>query len=773
MLFLATHLGIALVTLFMVAVGSPLVRFLPPRTQPAARAYLTPALGLAICLLPVTFWGWFGNGFRSTFFRLLVLGIFLAALAWQSRSGLRWWRPVPRLLLLVSICALPFTFCLWSGGCFDPRNDAWTYLVQAQWLQHHAFARDVPTDSAFPAASQLYLTILSGTRAGAQFLLAAIQSALGLAWSHQAYPVLMGVAMGAGALTVGFGAALRWRHPRWLPGLGVLFAGAGLNGFSMGAIFGFLPQTVGLACATMTLWAGGATMAQLPRLDGTRQILRASVPVALGFAATLYAYGECIPLVALALAAAVAYALVCNPPGDRKSIVAWASAAAGLSLVLVAPELPRFAHAMKVQTGAVVGSAVDWPAVEFLLHALGFRPGNWETSTSWLGGTMVAAWVLMFLLLCAIALRARAQKTRRGARPADWLPIAGYLAISFALFIKFRYFTTNPFELGQGQSWNQFKLAGWSTLPALGWLIYLGAAPPQSRPDSRIGLRLLGGVLVVGTMAGLLQARLRAPERTAGMVQETGIVKQPLEGLRKFFAEAGSKMGPGAAVRLALDDPGNTMQKLAAYFMMDRPVLATWRKDGDVFPYFKKWADPAQMDAAEWLMTRDAWSLPGAVVSRGRFRLYATPELWLEPARVSGAYDQERSGEDWWHWIEQTVEFQLRTHLRNEQARSGAMKIRAQLASTIPDQVVAVTLLDASGQIAAQQTIRLAGEFTELRLPAVPLDRLRGTWTLRFQAEKPAVALGPNDARRGAFLVRNLRAELIPSGPAPADTPSK
>jgi hypothetical protein len=759
MLFLATHLGILLLTLFFIAVGSPFVACLPRRLQPAARAYLTPALGLSVSILPVTFLGWFGDGFRSPVVHLVVIGIFAIALFRLSRRGPRAWRPLPRQLILITICALPFTLCLLVAGCFDPFNDAWTYLVQSQWLQHHNLRDSVPTESVFPAYSQIQLTQGSGTRAGAQFLLAWVQGMFGLSWAHEAYPILIGAALGVGSLTVAFAASLCRGHARALPILGAIFASAGLNGFSYGALFGFLPQTVGLACASMTLWLTGATLASLSRDRRSSEIARASIPTALGLAATLYAYGECVPLLVCAMGVGVVTAAVAGDRDTRTRTLWWAAGVGLLSLVLVAPELPRFVRAIVRQSTAVVGNAVDWPTREFLLHALGLRSGNWDTFATWLIDSHFTTWVLRFALLLAIALRI-AGRGRLALSKIVLLPALGFLAVSALLFFKFRYFTANPFPTGVGQSWSQFKLAGWSTLPALSVLVVLGASDRRGNLLARLGGGLFGVALAICAVTGLIRAKGYAEQRTALVVRELGMPGPPLQELQRFFAEVNQRIGPDEPVRLLLDDPTEKITQLAAYFMMNRPVLAVWASDGPVYSYFSQWPTSAQMNAANWIIARDESPESGATIAGGRFRLHSRSEFWAESVQISGGYLREPMGGDFGYWVEDAIEFRMQTHAAAEPEIRGTVSVSARIQSPLANQRVRATVVDANGQIVAEQILSVGAEPVRQLLANLTPEQLRGTWTLRLRAEIPGQVLGPNDPRHAAFFVRIPRVEL-------------
>ena len=342
---------------------------------------------------------------------------------------------------------------------FNPYNDAFIYLVHAQWLQTHPFREAIRISEYHPALTQVAVYQIQGFRMGASFLFGWVQGAFGVDWSYLVYPAVMLLPMVAGALALAGTAFFVVHRGR----LVCLLGGAALittfNRFSFGAFNGFLPQTYGVVLGFGSLGLIGMYMARLQRGETIRP--RGLLPGALLLAATLFCYPEFAPFLAIAAAVCVAgeALLVCR--ARASAILQFALLLCLFTIALVNLELSRIVQSVSIEAKAVVGGPVLWTPVQFLAHASGLLSGAWEDGV-WVFFSSVLTQVLLLLFLgssSALLIRYRKKLRLEGLAPA-----LGLIAACVLAFLYFRYVRISPWSQGIGQSFSQFKLSNWVSI---------------------------------------------------------------------------------------------------------------------------------------------------------------------------------------------------------------------------------------------------------------------------------------------------------------------
>ncbi len=588
MWFLLSLLSVCAVVAGLTGPGSLVVdACLPFRQRPAARLFLSPLLGLALLLLPATLLGWFGGGFRWWICLPLTLGL-VSAGRWRrtlSRHG-----SIRQAATLAAFCALasfPLLGQIFLCRAFDPFNDAFFYLVQAQWLQGHGFAETVQPSGFYPAWAQVATFQQTSLRMGPSFLLGWWQAAAGVPWSYQAYPAAASLMLVMGGLAVG-GAVLAvcpgWRRAAWLA---ALIAAVGRNGFAYGPTFGFLPQTCGLAFAAGTLALRGLEMASPvpPTLGPIRQRLRAGFPLALLAAAVVFCYPEAFPfLVAAWLASHTLHPTFPRSFAEWRVCFArtWPTALLVVSLVNV--EWVRVWEALRIQAHVVAGFPVDWPPWEFAAHSLGLRAPYfaaraWLWHVRWFHCLLTLPFVAGFAwLLCP---QKNAVKTLR-SQPQALLPLALQLAGFAAAFAWFRYAVANPWPQGLdghppglGQTWSQFKLSTWASLAAVA--LTVGGLLAVARRWQVLAT----GLLLVWAVTELAWSVHGLGHPTRAFRHAVGVSADP-------FAKLLTLRDVLAAVPkddvVYLDFQGDDFEslktrELPVYFLSDRRLAGNWAAD--------------------------------------------------------------------------------------------------------------------------------------------------------------------------------------------------
>ncbi|MBN9662468.1 MAG: hypothetical protein J0H49_29985 [Acidobacteria bacterium] len=532
--------------------------------RPAAALWFSPVTGLAVWIHAATLLGWTAGFPRPA--STASMALLLAVSAWLLRRD---WRPLFRQFWLLAPATLAGGFglfcCLLRFQGFNPFNDAFTYLVHARWLQHHAFAEAVTRDLLQPALSQVFLYQAGHHRMGASFLLAWIQSLCGSEWPHEVLPgvVALTLACGGLALSGAVSCATPLRR-RFLLVLGLL-PGLTLSGITFGSVHGFLPQCFGLAfgLAAMALAAG-------------RQ---AWLPAALCFSAQVYSYPEALPFTAIGLLALLL------PRAARPT--ALRTLAAGV--LFAAPEWPRLAHSLAYQVSAVAGVNSPFSAHEALEHATGFNAGPWQDRMS------LFLQPHLNLLLCIVVLSVSAWGLSRARRRAVLLPFAATLAVLLLAWTWFRFGTRNPWDGTLGDPWRQARAATYAAYPAFVLLAcglaLLWRGKPRLRPA-------LGILLAVWLGMGALQHYRLAEPRLLTMQLELSCTTdcwQPLTTLQDTAP-------PGSVQLQGFDEEHLKLRRFLTYILMDHPIAADWSQDdylGPNLPHTQK----AAPGPADWLLT--------------------------------------------------------------------------------------------------------------------------------------------------------------------------
>ena len=553
----------------------------PFRLRGPARFYLSPVLGLSVLTIIASVSGRLlpmGSTFMKT---VIILFLVIPALVHGKKTGEAF-----RHATLVSIfgifCGASILGPLFFFGGFNAHNDAFTYLTHANWLQAHAFSELITPQTATPFASQISQYQHMGFRMGSSFLLAMVQSAFSLAWSYEAYPAVIIAAIAACCLAMGF-PLTRYLHAIRRPArLALLaFPAFSLGGLVFGASLGFLPQTLGLALGAGLLFTAGPAMGWLSRADvSRREIAGTAVPAVVLLTATVLAYSELAPFVAAAVGGSGIWLIL---RGNKKLNLLWYMLLIfTVSGVLLNTELSRAFTALQIQSGAVVGSPVEWPLLGYWAHALGIHGGAWDgfqwTTPEMAGSEFVVPGVMLTVFLSFVLLtgwRDIGNTVHRG----DLLPVMMILVCFIAAFLYFRFFVSSPFEKGTGQSWSQFKLSDWAH-PFFMVLLVLASV----RLCHRIG-PYIEGAIVVFCILGLTSAAIIGAARLQSFIDYYGGCRD-LDRFYKEFRQAVVTTCPaGVPVYLALNDNHHKFRQMAVYYLPDRKVTSDWMDDGYIFPW--------------------------------------------------------------------------------------------------------------------------------------------------------------------------------------------
>jgi len=754
-IFWITGIAVICILTLSTVLGRAWAGLMPAGLQGSFKFYLAPAVGLATLTLVASLLGRYTPLGDS----IAVPMILAMMLVWAIRHEASV-RVALRHTLLVSgfglVCGASVLAPLFLYGAFNLHNDAYSYLAHSQWLQQHAFNEFVTPQVVSASTAQISLYQTVGLRMGASFLLALMQSILNLAWAANVYPAVAISAVAVCCLTIGFPLSRILRPLRRPARLALLSIPAfTFGGVVFSASFGFLPQVVGLAFSAGLLFQlGVVTRLLVVKPTTSHAIARAALPSAALLAAAVFAYSEISPLLVPAvIASGCFYAL-------RYRSFAKPMAFTGMVLVLATlvlnSELARAYTALRTQTGAVVGSPVDWSLLGFVAHAFGVHGGAWD-GFQWSTPTNMGT----TLSLMGLGLTAAAFAALVAARKSLWantwdgtlVPAVTMLGALFAGVLYFRYFVESPFPVGKGQSWSQFKLADWAHPFAAGLLVLALAnlLPRIGKPAFHSGLAVVFSV-------GLIASSAIGITRTAPLMHFYSGVKDLEHYLLDFRKTVLQTCPRTVPVYLALGGDHHKFRQLALLYLDEREVLSDWRDDGYIYSRLplERQALPLEVGYCVVEPRGQATLLTQATpIGPYQVGLYEGAGQ-VRVVSAAGAYDREADGRNWWHWVAKKVVFTVQstaipadiTHTRFqiEFNTRGAQTVRIHIALKSGTAVDFQIASKGEAMTSFDKTLEVAPR--EIDAVSVETDGL-------------PTLLGPQDHRVAAMIVRNVKVSHV------------
>jgi hypothetical protein len=656
-IFWTTLAAIAAILFLATFIGRPWSLFLPCRFRAQASFYLAPAFGLASLTVIASLVGRFLPLGDSVVVPCFVIALLVWALVREQQMS-RAFRHALMVSIFGIVCGASILGPLFIYGGFNAHTDAFTYLAHGNWLQNHAFGDTISIDQVTPLTTQISLYQQEGLRMGASFLLALLQALLNLRWSYEVYPAVVVAAIAACCLAIGF--PLAWAlqsMPRSIRLALLALPAFSLGGLVFGANMGFLPQTVGLALGTSFLFTVGplfwwVTAARFNWLT----IGKAALPSAVLFTAASFAYSEIAPFLLMAVIGS-GFILAFRFRA-WKTILVFGSVLLGLSILLLNTELIRAYAALRTQSGAVVGGAVDWDLLGYAAHAFGLHGGAWDgfqwTTPENIGSLSFVFGLTLFGLAIGAVLSG-ARSVWRATMGGILMPAAIVLIIFASGILYFRYFVPSPFPKGMGQSWNQFKLAEWAH-PFLMVFVLLVIAGWRLRWG-----KIFDRAVVAFFMIGLVCTIFIGVARVTPLMHYYRGVSDLNRFYLKFRHTVLATCPRSAPIYLALGGPHHKFRQMAALYLYDREVRADWMDDSVIYPHLPQARRTQELTSGCCVvgpLGQVGWLSQGTAVGPFRVDIFSGHGE-IQIASVVGAYDRESDGQNWWHWVERKVFLKL------------------------------------------------------------------------------------------------------------------
>jgi hypothetical protein len=747
MLYFGTMLIMLVMLLVATIIGLRICDLFPFRLRPVSRYYFSPLLGLSALILIFTFYGWLAP-FKTETSIGLVIPLVIASFFFERKK-----QTLPRYFLTIfvfaALAAIPVLSPLLRFDAYNPFNDTFTYLVHGQWLQTHPFSEPAVASGYYPALSQVALYQSAGHRMGASFMLAWAQAAFGLEWSYYAYPAVVSLPLVAGALAVGGGVKLIIRRQRSIAMLSACATAIMLNGFAFGALYGFFPQTFGLAFAAggITL-LGGLLTENLRQFDLKKTILH-SIPVALLFAALTFSYNDILPFIVIAIIGCLFSLLLFLRGLDRKKIVLiTALVLVAETAVLVNLEFVRIIRNLLSAIGVTTGAhAIGWPVLwsphEFLAHAFGFR------------STIGDIWIFyypsislpIFITVLALLLYFLYQFLKKRSSVYLYLNMAAVL-VFIAGFLYFRYFIAAPSPAETGHTFLQFKLAKWASPFCF---VLLGAAFAYFSRGSRIASRAVHSFLILIILLGLVANLKLSSHSTNHFLDETGYRHSAFSSL-VHLREIVKRLNSDQVIYLNLGAEYHKLRQMIAYILYDRKLASDYSDDGYILGKIPPGERNIPISSATWVIEKsrpsDIKSMSSPVV--GNLVLRCSSQVRPRLISIAGGYARETDDNGWWNWTPGTLSYKF--HVLGEPET-----IRLKF-TYLPATEGNVTILVKSEK-ETKLTLRMTGGWHEYISPPIQVDG--SDVSITFKSDEKPVRISDNDPRLMSYLVKDI--ELIAS----------
>jgi hypothetical protein len=711
-------------------IGRPVCELFPFKVRPSAKLLLSPVIGLSILTLAATFFCWI---FRATPYLCIPITLLLTGVAFRfdRNKGV-----LLKHLFVLWVYAATASGALFYGllryNCFNPCNDFFTYLVHSQWLQQHAYHEPAMLSGSFPFLSQVALYQQTGLRMGASFFMSWIQAIFGAPLSYLVCPVAVALPLIAGCLVIGYCASLN-SFGRYKPFLVAFFAAVGLNGFTYGISWGFLPQTYGIAFATGSLIMLGIANTRLSKVPAWKEAFVTAIPCALLFSGMVYSYSEIVPFTTFAFVLALAYFLLKRD--CHHGLVKFYSAFFVEVAFLVNLEMPRAFFAILTQSKTIVGWPIDWRIIDFAALAFGFRGGGGDDV--WLLGSPVVSVLLLAVLLIPLFLNRKALICNRFSQ---LLPCIAFILISGAFFLYFRYGSTSPWPTGTGQSWNQFKIANWASAFCM-ILVGLSVLQAAKRPKLH---KVLLFILISCSLAGVYWNYPLAYWRTRYFRSAVGS-ESPFTELTALRNYTRNLAIPDQKIYLEFPPIYETLRRMVLYFLYDSELAGDW--SGDVYV---GQTPMVPLSSSAYMVKFLGQDVKDLLPRFGNLVFTKTPDCVVRLKSVEGGYGSDADNSGWWNWTSNILRFHYEIegtkrpkflYLRYQYfcASSRSIKVLAQGS-------------DSSEEMVIHSQGGWDSYVFEIPCPKDHLD-------ITFTSPEPAVRLSDSDTRMAKFLIKNLEVE--------------
>lgn len=652
-IFWSTLGCLLIATVLATGIGRGIFRLFPFKMNHLGQEYLAPLAGLGVLTILSYYWGKF---FVFEKANLLLLPLLVLS-GWVSGAFSRpkyFLKVIAKVYCFFILAGASLLVPLYTNGVYNYHNDAFTYLFHGNWLQKHLFGAMLSPQTMTPGETQVYMYQAAGYRMGGTYLLALIQGLLKFPLSFQAYLTALIAFMGALFLSLGFPLTRFFlRMPKLFRFCCLLIPSFTLGGFNFGALYGFYPQTAGIAFSVLCLILIGPIYIWL--INNNRFNFRAFVVLAFSYAiflaAAISSYSEFSPFLLLTML----LTFLVLKKRLRKS--RWPNlfllCVILLTGLILNTELLRIKAGLSHQSTAVVGGPIDWSLVGYFGHIVGFHGGGWDIF-QWdkINHNHYSIFFFSFIIALAwVSIKNRSKYSSKYflIHLCPHIQLFGLLLLGI---LYYRYFVKNPFPVGQGQSWTQFKLANWAQ-PFVQVLLIALLAPALNRKALSFAVYFL-------TFAGLAltaEVSVKRVGHIIGFYQ----VKNVSEFYANFDKMIQDQCPKDQRIFLNLGGRDSGFRKIALLFLDDRELASDWSGDeyvGNNLPVSRRMREVEYEDCVISPITAPFPTANPKTVGRFKIGPMADPNH-LFFTKENDDLELETDGKSRWYWVKDQITFSV------------------------------------------------------------------------------------------------------------------
>jgi hypothetical protein len=695
--------------------------------------------------------GWLGNGYNGWVCAAVII---TPALIFFLRSENK--KELCLNSLIMSIFALIGGGTLWAMliqfGSFNPYNDTFTYLCHGQWLQDHGFRTSVVEagtatlkEPMNPWLTQIAFYQSDHLRMGSSFFLGFLQAASFAEWSYIVYPCFVAIPLLLSgwllAGTIEVFSKIKRIYSLWFGALFCLLT----NGISYGAIAGFPPQIYGLVFAM-----GSIVILEISLNDKNHSRLL-SIFSGIFIAASIHCYSELTPFVGLTCLLITIRHLAFNRQRINPITKALVSAATGAALINF--EAIRVFKALVIQAEAFVGWPIVWDVPTFFAHALGFYPGSKGESINLFGNVAFLNLIFLGILFVIFLIGFKSTLSKKAlVTELNW-SIIFFLAPIVAFFVYFRWFVESPWDVGSGQTWNQFKLTQWASW-AMSLIFFRGLAEMILKKGKAkiLALSFLGAASV---WVIVNQSRI-SEQSSIPVLEQTSSKKNPFLTYQTLLNAVKGNYDEKAVIYLNLGGVNHKSRQMISYFLKDYTLVSNWTDDvyiGYLLPLKIRNFD--RHDADFYISLTDSNLYDQEKSNNIPWEISDNYSASLQIDSIHGPYNIERNKADWWIWTDKHLEIETTIFLADK--NTSDLYLTFDYVSTVSDfdLRVEVTNLD-SGKTYYNKTLNL-NQNGQTVLPKISITDQEVRLKLRFSSENSAVKVSIQDPRKLLYMIKNLK----------------
>ena len=192
---------------------------------------------------------------------------------------------------------------------------------------------------------------------------------------------------------------------------------------------------------------------------------------------------------------------------------------------------------------------------------------------------------------------------------------------------------------------------------------------------------------------------------------------------------------------------------MAVYFLQDRVTTSDWMDDGYIFPRLPDERRTQALNAGDCVVepvAQGGWLSKGATVGPFRIGVF-DGQGQVRIASADGAYDRETDGNNWWHWVERKVAFQLQPLYIPEEVTQAKLHFEY---GTRGKQTLTVHIRTRDGS-SRELLLHSQGDASATFEKIIDLPPSELT-EVSIETDGQASRLGEQDARMAAWIIRNL-----------------